>query len=124
MRHGLEPGDFRHTNRRSEARTPLARRVDIMACEGSHAWAFVGAELTDCSPRGLALISAHPLPIDSEFLVKLKVAGSVKLLVYTVQTCQPCERGRHRIGARFKGWSADDACNDPAQIMAALLAHP
>jgi len=122
MRHGLEPRDFQH-NRRGEARTPLARRIDIMPCEapGAGAEGFIPSELTDCSPHGLSLITSHPLKIGAEFVVKLKVAGTVKLLVYTVQHCQAAERARHRIGARFSGLATGEASNDPRQIMAALL---
>lgn len=120
MRHGLEPTDFQH-NRRGEARTPLARRIDILPCEAVGAEGFIGSELTDCSPHGLSLITSRPLKVGAEFLVKLKIAGTVKLLVYTVQHCQPADRSRHRIGARFRGLAAGEAPNDPEQIMAALL---
>jgi hypothetical protein len=104
-----------------EARTPRARRIDIMPCETAGTEGFIGTELTDCSPHGLFLITAHPLRVGAEFLVKLKVAGTVKLLVYAVQHCQPTERARHRIGARFRGLAAGEASDDPEQIMAALL---
>lgn len=120
MRGGLAIEDFQ-TNRRCEARTPLSRRIDIMACEGHAAWGFVEAELTDCSAHGLSLLLSYPLPAGAQFLVKLRAGGKIQLLVYTVQNSQPAWRGRHRIGARLHGLAAGDACNDPEQIMAALL---
>ena len=122
MRHGLRPRDFQ-ANRRGEARTPLARRIDIMPCESRSAAGSIGAELTDCSPQGLGLVAQQPLAVGSQFLVKLTVAGKIRLLTYMVQHCQPVERARHRIGARFSGLATEQSSNDPEQIMAALLAE-
>jgi hypothetical protein len=104
MRHGLEPTDFQH-NRRGEARTPLARRIDILPCEAVGAEGFIGSELTDCSPHGLSLITSRPLKVGAEFLVKLKVT------VY--RCCDFARRAVWREDVRWRApWMAATRCGN------------
>src|SRR5688500_13281379 len=121
MRYGLTQNDLQ-TNRRTEARTPLARRLDVLPCWAGAMGNSFAVEMTDCAPSGVGLLANAPMPVGQQFLVKAKIAGKIKLLIYTVQNCQPAERVRHRVGARFAGVAGDERSNDPDKIMAALLA--
>ena len=123
MRQPLEPQDFVE-NRRSEPRVSAAaaRRIDILPCEATTGeWKFLDAELLDCSRHGLALLLTEPMPLGAQFLAKLKMSGGMKLLLYTVRNCAPCERARFRIGARFSGLAAQEFQGDPDDVMDALL---
>src|SRR5687768_2862601 len=120
LTHGLTPGDFR-PNRRGEERTALARRLDVLPCAATGDWKFLVTEMTDCSPHGLGILAAEPMAVGAQFLVKLRVGGSVRMLLYTVRNCAPADRARHRIGARFSGLAATELNEDPAEVLRALL---
>jgi hypothetical protein len=116
----LAPGDF-SDNRRGEPRVPAHRVIDVLPCRAAKEWKFLSAELIDCSRSGLALLVTEPMEVGAQFLVKLKLAGSVTMLLYTVHNCAAWERSRHRVGARFSGLAASELTADPEKIMEALV---
>ena len=116
----LQPKDFEE-NRRSEPRTPCVRVVDILPCRATKVWKFLTCELTDCSLHGLSVVSLQPMDLGQQFLVKLKISGSVKLLLYTVHNCTAWERSNYRIGARFSGFAAQEYGEDLQKVMEALI---
>ena len=61
------------------------------------------------------------MPIGSQFLAKLRVGESLKMLLYTVQNCREAGAKNYRIGARFSGYSAEQSQDNPEEILAALL---
>jgi hypothetical protein len=107
-------------DRRSESRVPAQRVIRVMPCAARANWGFRDADLLDCSCRGLALLAREPMTVPEQFLVPLKLK-KVEMLIYTVRSCQPCERGRFRIGAEFSGFTATACPEEPATILNALL---
>ena len=116
----LRPTDFQE-NRRTEPRTPCARVIDILPCRASKEWKFIACELSDCSLHGLGVISLQPIEVGQQFLVKLKMAAGIKLLLYTVHNCTAWERSNYRIGARFSGFAAEEYSGDLEKLMEALI---
>jgi hypothetical protein len=116
----LLASDFKH--RRSEQRTPLpARVISIIPCKATKNWAFLQAEVVDCSTRGLGLIVPEELNIGEQFLAKLKL-DRIVLLIYEARHCQQLTRRNYRVGAEFVGLTASRFEGDPASIVAALVA--
>jgi hypothetical protein len=119
MRRGLAPQDFKE--QRSEPRTKCTRTIDLLPCTATREWKFLPAELTDCSLHGLGIILGEPLAPEHQFLVKLRVHGGVKLLIYTVHNCIPCDKSKFRIGARFSGFAAQEFDQDHEAVLNALI---
>jgi len=119
MSRALRPSDF--DERRTEPRTPCARKIDILPCHARKEWKFVTGNLLDCSRGGLAVLLAEPMEVGQQFLVKLRLDDDVKLLVYTVHNCSKWERSNYRVGARFSMFAAQHVDEDPQKVMDALL---
>jgi hypothetical protein len=119
MRKGLEPKDFR--DNRAEPRTAIARLIDILPCQATAQWKFISAEITDCSLHGIALILNDPMSVGQQFLVKLRLPSGVRLLLYTVHNCTPMEKAKHRVGARFSGFAAQEMDEDLQKVLEALV---
>jgi hypothetical protein len=118
MTRGLTPGDFQEL--RSEPRTPCLRTIDVLPCQARDKWKFIPAELTDCSLHGLAVVVPEPIEAGQQFLVKLRLGGQIKLLIYTVQNCTPALR-RFRVGARFTGFAAQEFDENAQIVFEALI---
>lgn len=109
------------TERREEPRTPH-RALVIMAYGPGEKLVFEHAELVDCSPHGIAISFHRALPINGQFLVKLKL-NRVYLVAYVVRNCRP-EGKTFRIGAQFVRQFGNGSAQDPEPdtIHQALLA--
>ena len=116
----LQAKDFEE-NRRTEPRMPCVRVIDILPCRAGKEWKFLSCELTDCSLHGLGVVSQEAVDVGQQFLVKLKISGSVKLLLYTVHNCSGWERSNYRIGARFSGFAAQELGEDLEKVLEALI---
>ena len=83
---------------------------------------FERAELVDCSPHGIAVTFHRALPVNGQFLLKLKL-DRVYLLAYAVRNCRS-DGKFFRIGAQFVRTVGDDAQRgpEPDTIHQALLA--
>ena len=82
---------------------------------------FERAELVDCSPHGIAVIFHRSLPINGQFLLKLKL-DRVYMLSYTVRNCRPEGKSYFRIGAQFSREAGGEPVPEPETIHQALLA--
>jgi len=80
----------------------------------------MSAQMTDCSLHGLGIVLTTPMQNGEQFLVKLIVAGKVRLLLYTVQNCAQSGRGSYRIGALFRGVATGEREDDLDEILDAL----
>ena len=120
MANELNPKDFAD-NRRGEPRTKGSRMLSILPCRSGGDWKFINAELVDCSLSGLGLLMSMEMPIGAQFLAKLRVNDSLKMLLYTVQNCRSAGGRNYRIGARFSGYTAEQSQENPERILEALL---
>ena len=119
MTRSLEPTDFQE--KRKEPRTSCRRLIDILPCQAHKDWKFITGELIDCSRGGLAVLLPEPMEVGHQFLVKLRVGGNIKLLVYTVHNCCKWERSNYRVGAKFSTFAAQHVDEDPDTLLKALL---
>ena len=75
--------------------------------------------MTQCSARGVAILSSVQMPAGEQFMVQVELKG-LALLIYTVRYCLEEKPGVFRIGAELSRISAPaDATYD--LILAALL---
>lgn len=109
------------SERRSEPRVPATRLIEVLPCNSVKDWKFLDAELTDCSRHGLGFVLSESMQPGEQFLLKLRHAGQMRLLLYTVNTCAPAGRGRHRIGARFTELVSQRMEEDPQTVVESLL---
>lgn len=111
-----------HHEQRSEPRVSVQRTINVLPCRAGKQWGFVQCELVDCSPQGVGLIVKDPLEREQQFLLKVKIAGKVQLLLYTVHNCVEWQRGgKWRVGARFSGFAAQQVDADANAVLEALM---
>jgi hypothetical protein len=119
MAGNLVPADFAE-NRRSEPRIAARRTIELLPCRATTSrWSFISAELADCSLHGLSVVVDDPMDVGHQFLVKLHSPPRRRLLLYTVQNCTAVG-GRHRLGARFSGFAAQEFDEDLRVVLDAL----
>jgi hypothetical protein len=106
-----------HDNRRAEPRTRCSRTIQILASAGADR--FLPAELTDCSPHGLGMLTSHEVPAGSQFLARVDLDEPM-LLIYTVRYCCQTQENQYRVGARFSGYVATEFRREPRAIVQAL----
>lgn len=75
--------------------------------------------LTQCSARGVAILSPVHMAQGEQFMIQLKLDELI-LLVYTVRNCRPEKENVHRIGAELGRISASPDTSYQA-ILSALL---
>jgi hypothetical protein len=107
---------------RREPRTTAKRALEVIPCQAKTGpWGFVGAELVDCSPNGIAILVRQEFRPGESFLVKLAV-DNARLVLYRVQHCVPSlVRGCWRVGGELLGAIAADGTMSPECIFGALL---
>jgi hypothetical protein len=86
---------------RRESRTACNRLIAILPSKTQKDWAFLNAELVDCSSRGAALIVSDPMSVGDEFLIKLETNQTVSMLLYIARNCTELPGRRYRVGAEF-----------------------
>jgi len=105
MTRELKPEDFfpPDQDRRSEPRlSPDSPRViQLLPCRASKDWKFITADVIDCSLHGLGILLDEPLEVGHQFLVKLRTAKHLRMLLYTVQQSTRGPRGRYRRRGRL-----------------------
>src|SRR5207248_10736392 len=106
---------------RREARFALTRRVSMLPylakgdCWAGEAW------LADCSAQGVGLLTNTQMYPGEQFLLKLKAAGSLLLVICTTRNCRPAPPDRYRIGAIFDGYMRDGELHDANALHQLLL---
>ena len=110
-----------HQEQRSEPRIAVQRTTNVLPCRAAKQWGFAQCELVDCSAQGVGLILKDPLEREQQFLLKVKIAGKVQLLLYTVHNCVEWQRGKWRVGARFSGFAAQQVEADANAVLEALM---
>jgi hypothetical protein len=107
---------------RREARFAVTRRVSLLPystksdCWAGEAW------LADCSTRGVGLLTNTQMYPGEQFLLKLKAAGSLLLVICTTRNCRPAPPDRYRIGAIFDGYMRDGELHDANALHQLLIA--
>ena len=106
-------------NRRREPRRPHRAVVIMPWGEGVDAH-FETAELTDVSPGGVGLETAHAIKAGNPFFLRIDLARTV-LAVYTVCHCDAISVGFH-IGAQYTGLVgvSENFCPGRHEVFAAL----
>ena len=107
---------------RRDARFAVTRRVSMLPysakgdCWAAEAW------LADCSIRGVGLLTNTQMYPGEQFLLKLKAAGSLVLVICTTRNCRPAPPDRYRIGAVFDGYMRDGELHDADALHQLLIA--
>jgi hypothetical protein len=107
---------------RREARFALTRRVSMLPyiakgdCWAGEAW------LADCSTQGVGLLTNTQMYPGEQFLLKLKAAGSLVLVICTTRNCRPAPPDRYRVGAVFDGYMRDGELHDANALHQLLIA--
>lgn len=107
---------------RCEARFAVTRKVSLLPystksdCWAGEAW------LADCSTRGVGLLTNTQMYPGEQFLLKLKAAGSLLLVICTARNCRPAPPDRYRIGAIFDGYMRDGELHDANALHQLLIA--
>ena len=128
----LRAADFRGQDARCEERFEASRTIEILPVKARSDWSFLTGKLLDCSCSGMGLIVTGCLMPGEQFLVKLKLDRTVRLLIYTVRHRTPVTPGCPgdgkrpncpgcRIGAEFTGLAAEQLWREPQTVLAALL---
>jgi hypothetical protein len=82
----------------------VKHRVDAEICQwlrGSQGEPF-HVRIEDFSPGGVGLIHNEPLPLDTDYLIKVPRPNTTDLVVlFTIRRCQPLEEGAYLVGAEL-----------------------
>ena len=106
--------------RRKEARFDCRRMVDLLPCAGDADWSFLKARMTDCSVHGIGVILDRAMQAGDRFMIKLRLGGSMSVVLYTVRDCRAVDQG-YRVGAEFSGYLLASGDTSRETIVEALM---
>ena len=120
------PSDFRTktsslaaADRRTEPRTECTRTIGILPLRPGALWTLQRADMFDCSPHGLGLLTDQVMVVGDTFLAKLRLE-KLLFVAYEVRHCVRVGT-RYKIGAWMTGLIGGPGVCDPVKVFDALL---